>query len=77
MLGKSINQHTKSKIFTDLATAKHYQAKYGGDVTEMKQYQDTTAQTINQLDHGIDNPIYFMIIFQQVRRYIFLLKQYQ
>ena len=55
LLGKSINKNTKSKIFTDLATAKHYQAKYGGDITEMKQYQDTTTQTINPLDHGIDN----------------------
>ena len=54
LLGKSINKNTKSKIFTDLATATHYQAKYGGDITEMKQYQDTTTQFINPLEHGID-----------------------
>ena len=55
MLGKSLNKNTKSKIFTDLATAKQYQAKFGGVIAEMKQYQDTTTQTINPLDHGIDN----------------------
>ena len=55
LLGKSINKSTKSKIFTDLATAEHYQAKYGGDIPGMKQYQDTATQTIHALDSGIDN----------------------
>jgi hypothetical protein len=34
---------------TDLATARHYQAKYGGDITEIKQYQEDKIKTLNPI----------------------------
>ena len=33
------NNNTKSKIFTDLSTARYYHTKYGGDITEIKQFE--------------------------------------
>ena len=55
LLSKSINKKTKSKTFTDLETARHYQVKYGDDITEIKQYQEDKIETFNPLDSGIDN----------------------
>ena len=55
MLSKSVNKSSKSKIFDDLETARHYQMKYGGDVTEITQFQEDRIETFNPLDGGIDN----------------------
>ena len=55
LLEKSINKSSKSKIFTDLATAKHYQAKYGGEITEIKQYEEMKTISKNPLDYNVDD----------------------
>ena len=55
LLEKSINKSSKSKIFTDLATARHYQAKYGGEITEIKQYEEMKRISKNPLDYNVDD----------------------
>ena len=50
LLEKSINKKSRSKIFTDLATAKHYQTKYGGDITEIAQEEEIKKHMKSPLD---------------------------
>jgi hypothetical protein len=57
LLEKSINRATKSKIFTDLATAKHYQAKYGGEITEIKQFDEIKQYIQSPLDHNTNSGV--------------------
>ena len=52
LLEKSINRASKSKIFTDLATAKHYQTKYGGEITEIKQFEEIKKYIQSPLDNN-------------------------
>jgi hypothetical protein len=40
-----------SKIFTDRATAKHYQIQFGGEITEIKQYEEIKKYIQSPLDY--------------------------
>ena len=51
MLEKQVNKKVKSKIFDTYEDAKFFQLKYGGDITFIKQYEQTTTYTeISSLD---------------------------
>ena len=40
---------------TGLATARHYQTKCGGDITEIQSYEKFATEAINPPDNGFDN----------------------
>ena len=42
MLEKQINRTQKSKIFDAYEDAKFFQLKYGGNITFIKQYEETS-----------------------------------
>jgi hypothetical protein len=55
LLEKTINKNTKSKVFTDLSTARYYQVKYGGDITDIKQCEQFQSQSESPLDYLVDD----------------------
>jgi len=55
MLEKQINKKVKSKIFDTYEDAKFFQLKYGGDITFIKQYEQTTTyKEVSILDKGVE-----------------------
>lgn len=72
LLEKSINRATKSKIFTDLATAKHYQIQFGGEITEIKQYEEIKKYIQSPLDYNTNSgeSVHFEADFTGEKLYI-------
>ena len=55
MLEKQLNKKVKSKIFDTYEDAKFFQVKYGGDITFIKQYEQTTTyKEVSILDKGVE-----------------------
>ena len=55
MLEKQVNKKVKSKIFDTYEDAKFFQLKYGGDITFIKQYEQTTTyKEVSILDKGVE-----------------------
>ena len=56
MLEKQVNKKVKSKIFDTYEDAKFFQLKYGGDITFIKQYEQTTSyREVSALDRDVDD----------------------
>jgi hypothetical protein len=56
MLEKLVNKKVKSKIFDTYENAKFFQIKYGGDITFIKQYEQTTTYgEVSALDKDVDD----------------------
>ena len=56
MLEKQINKTVKSKIFDAYEDAKFFQLEYGGDITFIKQYEQTTTyKEVSSLDKGVED----------------------
>jgi hypothetical protein len=76
LLEKTINKNTKSKIFTDLSTARYYQVKYGGDITEIKQFEQFKTQSVSPLDYLVnDVPVSTMLEHQPTGKSLHILTQ--
>ena len=55
MLEKQINKSVKSKIFDTYEDAKWFQAKYGGTISIMKQYEERqVSKCENPIDNGVE-----------------------
>jgi hypothetical protein len=58
LLEKSYDKKQKSYIFEDLSELKHYQAKFGGNINVLTQYETKEIHetaTHNPLDAGVDD----------------------
>ena len=56
MLEKQVNKKVKSKIFDTYEDAKFFQIKYGGDITFIKQYEQTTTyREVSALDKDVED----------------------
>lgn len=53
LLEKHVNKSHKSYIFESYAEAKFYQARYGGTINYIRQYEERTTCTASGLDEGI------------------------
>jgi hypothetical protein len=54
LLERHINKNHKSYIFDNYGEAKFYQARYGGTINYIKQYEEQTIHGDSALDNGID-----------------------
>ena len=55
MLEKQINRTQKSNIFDTYEDAKFFQLKYGGNITFIKQYEESSEwKTESPLDQGVE-----------------------
>ncbi len=54
LLESHINKNSKSFIFDNYNDCKFYQAKFGGIIHQIKQYEEKHAEAINPLDAGIE-----------------------
>ena len=42
-------------MFPDLSTTRYYQVKYGGDITETKQFEGFKSQSVSPLAYLVDD----------------------
>jgi hypothetical protein len=47
LLEKSVNKNSKSRNFTDLPTARHYQSEFGGDIVVIKEFKEETFKEVH------------------------------
>ena len=75
MLEKHINRTPKSKIFDTYTDAKFFQLKYGGTITFIKQYEETSEwRAANHLDQGVKStPMIYTNELVETGRRLFIL----
>ena len=59
MLEKGINNKQRSFMFSTYEECKYYQAKYGGEISVIRQYEEKTMDYTSPVDAGIKNPDVF------------------